>query len=138
MEVHSPTVRADVDIAADIDAIIVRYPPLAHDRGHLQVSVNNGVAAVAGHVRSFNTRDYFLQALAGVDGLKSVNADYLHADEAVRLALGQVIPAGVITTVEYGTVVFSGRLPEGISADEVVSRAGGVPGVRRVVAVFRD
>ena len=138
MEAHSPTARADVDIAADIDEIILRYPPLVHDRSHLRVSVSDGVATVAGHVRSLNTRDYFLQALAGVDGLKSVDTDYLHIDELVRLALGRVLPLGVIANVEYGTVVLSGRLPDGLSEDDVVARAGGVPGVRRVVVAFRD
>jgi osmotically-inducible protein OsmY len=137
VEAHSSTARADVDIAADIEAIIQRYPPLVHDRPHLRVSVSDGVATVAGHLRSLNTRDFFLQALATVDGLKRVDSDFLHVDELVRLALGQVLPVGVIANTEYGTVVLSGRLPEAMSEDAVVARAGSVPGVRRVVVAFR-
>ena len=138
IEAHSPTARADADIAADIDEIIVRYAPLVHDRTHLRVTVSDGQATVAGHVRSLNTRDYFLQALAGIDGLKHVNADYLHVDETLRLALGQALPLGIIANVEYGTVVLSGSQPDGMTEEEVVARAGGVPGVRRVVVAFRD
>ena len=138
MEAHSPTARADVDIAADIDEIILHYAPLVHDRTHLRVTVSDGVATVAGYVRSLNTSDYFLQALGGVDGLQGVSTDNLHIDELLRLALGRVLPVGVIANVEYGTVVLSGRLPDGLSEADVVARAGSVPGVRRAVVAFRD
>lgn len=138
MEAQSPAARADVEIEADIDNIIVRYPPLNHDRNHLHVDVQNGVANIRGHVRSVNTRDFFLQALGTVDGLKGVNADYLHVDETIRLALGRVLPVGVLANVEYGTVVLSGEQPADTSVDEIVGKAGSVPGVRRVVIAFRD
>lgn len=137
MEAHAPTARADVDIAADIGDIMQRYPPLVRDRRHLRVDVRDGVASVAGHVRSFNTRDYFLDAIGKVDGIASVNASYLHVDEAIRLAAGAVIPVGVIANVEYGTVVLSGRQPDGLEIDALVARVGSVAGVRRVVVAFR-
>lgn len=138
VETYSPTVRGDAEIAADIDAIIQQYPPLVHDRNHLRVSVLGGVATVSGHLRSLNTRDYFLQALAAVDDLQVVNTDYLHVDEIIRLSMGRVLPLGVIANVEYGTVVLSGQLPPDQSVDDIVTKIGGVPGVRRVVVAFRD
>lgn len=138
-EAQSPAVPTDAEIAAAIvDNIILRYPPLTHDRNHLRIDVHDGVATIGGHVRSVNTYDYFLQALKSVGGLKDVNTTYLHVDEAIRLGLGRVMPVGVIANVEYGTVVLSGEPPAGSTVDEIVAKAGSVPGVRRVVIAFRD
>lgn len=138
MEDHSPAVRTDADITADIDAIIQRYPPLVHDRGHLSVTAQNGAVSVRGHVRSLNTRDYLVEALRTVDGVSSVNADYLHVDETIRLSIGQVVPVGVIANVEYGTVVLSGQLSADMTIDDLAGRVGSVAGVRRVVIALRD
>lgn len=137
-EVHAPVVRPDTDIRADIESLIVHYPPLNNDRFHIQVRVEGGVALLSGHVRSFNTYSYFMQALEQVPDLRGVNADYLHVDENIRLEVGSVLPAGLIANVSYGTVVLSGKSPDDMTIDEVVARIGAIPGVVRVVVALRD
>jgi osmotically-inducible protein OsmY len=138
MEAHSPVVRTDADITADIETIIQAYPPLVHDRGHLQVAVQNNTVTLGGHVRSLNTHEYLLEAVRKVEGVSSLDATYLHVDETMRLSIGQVIPVGVIANVEYGTVILSGRLTTDLSIDELAARVGSVPGVRRVVIALRN
>ena len=138
IEAQTPVTRADADIAAEIEDVIVRYPPLAHDRNHLHVDVRNGMATISGHLRTYNTRDFLLQALESIDGLRGADTSYLHIDDGIRIAVGRVIPVGVFANAEYGTVVLSGELPDGTTVDELVSRVGAVPGVRRVIIALRD
>ena len=72
------------------------------------------------------------------EGVTGVDLSRLFDDDFIRLEAGKAIPVGVIANIEYGTVVLTGRLPQNMSADEVVSKVGTVPGVRRVVTAFRN
>ncbi|MFO7323746.1 MAG: BON domain-containing protein [Chloroflexota bacterium] len=137
-EVQELTARPDTDIEADIQNLIIHYPPLNNDRHQITVTVRDGVAILSGHIRSLNTYDYFMRRLPSVPGLRDVNAEKLYVDENLRLAAGQVLPAGLIANVEYGTVILTGRQPEGITVDEVVARLATIPGVVRVVTALRS
>ena len=58
--------RPDADIQADIEQMIARYPPLAHDRHSIRIRVNEGKVMLSGYVRTLATRRYFLTSLASV------------------------------------------------------------------------
>jgi osmotically-inducible protein OsmY len=137
-QAKTSTTIPDADLQRALDHAVITYPPLVNDRGHFAVTVKNGAVTVSGHVKTVNSQDVLLDRLAGVDGVKSVKNTKLYADETVRLAVGQVIPFGVFTTVEYGTVILSGRLPEGDIAEAVTKKVARVKGVNRVVTAFRD
>jgi osmotically-inducible protein OsmY len=128
--------RPDIDIHNDILDLIVHYPPLNADRHHIHVEVSDGAVVVHGHTRTPITRQYLLDALKHVDGVQRVNADRFYDEESLRLEAGRAIPRGVLVNNRYGTLILSGRLPAGISIDQVLEAVSRIPGVERVVTEF--
>lgn len=128
--------RQDVDILDAVHSLIAKYPPLAADRHHLRVSVLTGVVMVEGHVKTPITRQYLIERVAAVDGVRGISAESLFDDETIRLEVGSRLPDGVLANPVYGVMVLSGKLPAGMTDADVARLAAGIPGVTRVVANF--
>ncbi len=128
--------RTDLDIQDDIEAVLAHYPPLTHDRHHLQVTVQNGTVTASGYTRTSITRRYLVNALKQIPGVTQVNADSLYCDDGIRLDIGRVIPVGVIANVMHGTVILTGALPAGSNEADVVTAIANIPGVRAVKTQF--
>ncbi|MBI5671007.1 MAG: BON domain-containing protein [Chloroflexi bacterium] len=140
MMVHTTVVtrRPDVDIQADIERLLLTYPPLTKDRHSIQVQVQDGAVTVTGHVQTPNTRRYFLNLIPTVEGVTSVDATRLFDDESIRLEVGRLLPTGVrVGRFQYGNVVLTGRLPDDVNADDLLEQVRQVPGVRRIITDFR-
>ncbi len=136
-EPQTMTARPDEDILDDIENLIVHYPPLVNDRHQIQVSVTDGIATLAGYTKTPVTHRYLFDSVSVTPGVKTVEADRLYDDETFRLQAAKIIPPGVSVNVEYGTLILSGRLPEGKTEEDVVNSLRVIPGVRRVVTSFR-
>jgi osmotically-inducible protein OsmY len=134
--VNRVTARPDIDIHNDILDLIVHYPPLNADRHHIHVEVKGGATVIHGHTRSSITRRYLLDSLGKVEGVQSVNADHFYDEETIRLDAGQVIPRGVLVNTRYGTLVLSGKLPDGTTIEQAVEAVSKIPGVERVMTEF--
>lgn len=131
--------RPDIDIIEDIEDIIAHYPPAMRDRRHIHISAQAGHVTLTGNVMSPNTRAVLLEKIASVAGVQSVNADRLYDDESIRLDVGRLIESGsMFARIEYGTVVLSGYVPAGKTADEYARQVAQVSGVRRVVTTFKN
>jgi osmotically-inducible protein OsmY len=124
--------RTDIDIEADIERIMAHYPPLTHDRRFIHVTVQNGTVTVSGYTRTGITRRYLIEALTKIPDVARVDADRLYSDDAVRLEIGRLIPAGVIANVYYGVVVLTGAALNGANAANITAAVENVPGVRMV------
>ncbi|MDX2141476.1 MAG: BON domain-containing protein [Chloroflexota bacterium] len=135
MAEQTQAVRTDVDILADIQRWMNSYPPFVNDRHHVQVDMKNGTAYVHGNTKSPVTRKYVQEHMREVEGVQSVDASGLHDDDTIRLALGKLMPAGVIANVEWGMVVLSGKLPADSEVEALMAQVGTIAGVRRVVTV---
>jgi osmotically-inducible protein OsmY len=133
---NSVETRPDIDIHNDILDLIVHYPPLNADRHHIHVEVTNGAAVIHGHTRSPITHRYLLDALGTINGVQSVNAEHFYDEETIRLDAGRVVPPGVLVNTRYGTLILSGRLPEGTTVEQVITAVSRVPGVERVITEF--
>ncbi|MEQ8676946.1 MAG: hypothetical protein RLP44_07770 [Aggregatilineales bacterium] len=129
--------RPDMDILADIHHVERGYPPLVNDRHQVNFEVNDGVVTVSGYTKATPTYNYTLGRVADIDGVKEVIAHNFFNDETIRLDVGRTIPVGVVLSVEYGTVILAGKLPDGTTIEEVVREVGLVEGVRRVITEFR-
>jgi hypothetical protein len=79
-----------------------------------------------------------LEALEHIQGVSGVEDERLHDEETIRHEIGQHIPSGVFASVDYGTVILTGRVPAHTSAAEITAGVSQVQGVRRVVTSFRD
>lgn len=134
-DAQTPVARLDVDILADIQRWIYTYPPLSNDRRHIQVRVEDGVVRIAGNIKSPITRDYLRRNLGEVAGVHQIDDLALHDDDAIRLALGTVVPPGTIANLEWGIVILSGVLPTDEALEALVTQIAQIPGVQRVVAV---
>jgi osmotically-inducible protein OsmY len=130
------TMRTDLDIDDDIERIIAHYPPLTQDRHNIDVIVQNGVVTLTGHTRTGITRRYLIEAVNNVPDVVRVEADNLHSDGVIRLEIARLIPVGVIANLLYGTVILTGRLPEGVNEEELITAVDNVPGVRAVRTQF--
>lgn len=128
------TQRDDTSILEDINHLIATYPPLANDRHAIHVNVNNGAVTVTGHVMTTNTRRFFLSRITSVEGVKSVDAENLHDDTAIRILLSPLIPAGVQANIRHGVVVLSGTPPQDIEA--LANKILELRGVEKVVSGF--
>lgn len=128
------TQREDTAILEDIYHLIATYPPLANDRHAIKVSVNNGAVTVSGHVMTTNTRRFFLSRLTSVEGIKSVDAENLHDDTAIRILLSPLIQAGVQANIRHGVVILSGEPPQNI--EELANKILELRGVEKVISGF--
>lgn len=133
------THRPDMDIQADIERMMLTYPPLTKDRHSVHIHVHDGAVKVTGHVQTPNTRRYFLNSIPAVDGVTSIDATQLFDDESIRLEVGRLLPAGVrVGRCQYGNVVLVGRPLDGVDAADIVRKVREVPGVRQVITDFRQ
>ena len=128
--------RADVDIAEDIAGVIRAYPPLQASRPFTSVTVDNGQVAVSGNVRSALARRYLLDRIPRLAGVTGVNAEKLHDDDMLLIAIGELIPDGIYAAALYGAIALTGMLPRDKSAQALVDAVKAVPGVRHVTANF--
>lgn len=128
------TQRDDTTILEDISHLIATYPPLANDRHAIHVQVQNGAVTVSGHVMTTNTRRFFLSRITSIDGVKSVDAENLHDDTAVRIQLSPLIPAGVQANIRHGVVILSGEPPQNIEA--LANKILELKGVEKVISGF--
>jgi hypothetical protein len=131
------TARLDMDILADIQRWIYTYPPLSHDRRHIHVSVEEGVAHISGNIKTPITRDYLRKHIREVPGVRQIEDSNLYDDDSIRLGLGNILPPGALANPEWGMVVLSGKLPTGEALDTLVGQIGQIAGVHKVVAVER-
>lgn len=128
--------RPDVDILADVEATITYYPPMVNDRHHVKVKVQEGVVELLGYVKTPITRNYLQDHLAQINGVRGVDVSRLYNDEDLRREIGQHIPFGVWANVEYGHVILTGHLPDGMSAANLTTQISRVAGVRSVRTSF--
>jgi hypothetical protein len=131
------TQRPDMDIEADLQELLVLYPPLAHDRHRLRYTVQDGHITIAGHVLSRVTHHYLVNNLPLLDGVQSVDTSQLYQDEDIRIDIGRLMPFGIFVNVEYGTVKLTGKLPPDTTVEGLVNQAMTVPGVERVVTALQ-
>ncbi|MBZ0292145.1 MAG: BON domain-containing protein [Anaerolineae bacterium] len=135
-ETNIATTRPDADIAADIEHLIRRYPPMMNDRHHVKFTVLEGKVTLIGYLKTPITQRYLTETISQVKGVTEVNASGLFDDEDIRLGVGQVIPVGVYCNIEYGAVVLTGHLPAGIDVAALTAEVEKVPGVRYVKTNF--
>jgi osmotically-inducible protein OsmY len=128
--------RPDIDIDDDVLDIILHYPPLAADRHHLTIRVENGIVSLSGHTSNPISRKYLVDKVAEIPGVVGVNADALYDDASINLNVGRMIPPGVLANTRYGIVVLSGKLPSDVNVDTLVGQVAEIAGVRRVVTGF--
>jgi hypothetical protein len=129
--------RSDQAIHDDIIHLITQYPPLQKDRNAFQVAVSHGRVIVNGHVSTPNIRTYFVNLLAHIPGVNTVEADTLHDDQTIKLEVARRLPPGLkVARVTYGQVVLVGEPPMGMPDSSLIGLVGAVPGVSRVLTGF--
>jgi osmotically-inducible protein OsmY len=128
--------RPDVDIEEEIELLIRSFAPLKASRPYFTVKSTGGHIQLEGNVRSPQARRVLIDNIPHIKGVVSVDSTNLYDDEMVRLAVGQLLPAGIVASVHYGAVALTGQLPDGASADVILNAVKGVAGVRRVGAEF--
>lgn len=128
--------RPDVDIVEELGDIIAHYPPLQQDRHRLTITSAGGVVDLSGHVKTPISRRYLVDKARSVPGVRGVNSERLYDEQVIRLEVGRRIPNGVLANVQYSTVILTGELPEGVTAQEVVAQVAQIPGIERVVTKF--
>lgn len=136
MEMPQTTSRPDVDIEEDVAQLIRSYSPLKASRGYFSYKANAGHVTLEGNVRSPQARRVLVDNVPHISGVTGLNADHLIDDEAIRIAVGALLPAGVYANVHFGAVALTGRLPAGENADSIIGKVNTVAGVRRVGAEF--
>jgi hypothetical protein len=129
--------RHDLDIRADINRLMIRYPPLSHDRDQIEIDVQDGVVTLRGYVRSRPTYEYLLNHIPAIRGVKTVDHDEFFCDEVLRLQLGRLVPYGVIVNLDYGTAILTGKRPEDISIEKLVKQIAQIRGVHRVITSLK-
>jgi osmotically-inducible protein OsmY len=133
-EPKAPVERHPLDIEHDIHELIHTYAPLRHDRHRVHITVNDGHVVLSGYIKAIPTYEYLVNNVPLIDGVKSVDSTNLHEDETIRREVGQVVPAGIQVNIEYGAVILSGSLPQGVTIEELAQKVGMVPGVHRVIS----
>lgn len=92
---------------------------------------------MSGNVSNPINRRYLVDRAATVPGVTAVDAERLADDVSINIAAGRLLPHGMVAHSHHGTVVLSGRLPEGIDLDAVANRVAALPGVQRVIVSLR-
>ena len=128
--------RPDEDIEEEIELLIRSFAPLKASRNYFRFKSTNGHVTVEGNIRSPQARRVLLDNLPHIRGVIGVDSTKLYDDEMVRVAVGQLLPPGVLATVHYGAVALTGDLPDGASADAIIEAVRQLSGVRRVGAEF--
>ncbi|MEM6284372.1 MAG: BON domain-containing protein [Chloroflexota bacterium] len=132
-------VRPDVDIDEDIDHMLTRpgFEAVRHDRARMEIAVTNGAVTITGHTRTAQTPDVLSREVAKIPGVKSVDVSQLYNDDALRVLSGQMTPVEVFTAVSYGAVVLTGKIPAGMTLEEIVAKVEAIEGVRKVIPNFK-
>jgi osmotically-inducible protein OsmY len=128
--------RPDVDIEEEIELLIRSFAPLKASRPYFTIRSIEGNVKVEGNVRNPQARRVLLDNIPHIRGVVGCDSSQLFDDEMVRVAVGQLLPPGVVSNVHYGAVALTGKLPEGASADTIAEAIRAIPGVRRVGAEF--
>lgn len=128
--------RPDIDIMAELNHLLTQYRPLMHDRHNIQFDVQAGVVTVEGYVKSRPAYNYLLNALPRVEGVQAVYSAEFYSDEGLRLDVARVLPTGMTVTMEYGSAILSGPMPEDTPIEAIVRQVAGVVGIRRVLATL--
>jgi hypothetical protein len=128
--------RPDEDIEEEIELLIRSFSPLKTSRGYFSYKSVDGHVTVDGNVRSPQARRVLIDNIPHIRGVASCDSTKLVDDEMVRLAVGELLPPGVLASVHYGAVALTGNLPEGASADTISDAVRKIPGVRRVGSEF--
>ncbi len=128
--------RPDVDIEEEIELLIRSFAPLKASRKYFTFKSTDGNVVVEGNVRNPQARRVLLDNIPHIRGVVSCDSSRLYDDEMVRVAVGLLLPPGVLASVHYGAVALTGKLPDGASADAIMKAVAEVPGVRRVGAEF--
>jgi osmotically-inducible protein OsmY len=125
--------RPAEDISEDIAALIRRFQPLAQSRHWFTYTVAEGVVTVRGNIKSPVGARVLLDNLPDIPGVVAVNAADLHDDPTLRVAVGKLLPPGIVITIDFGRVVLSGQLPPRRKPEALIRKIEAVPGVRRVI-----
>lgn len=128
--------RPDVDIEEDVAQLIRSYPPLQMSRAYFTYRSVDGVLQLHGNVRTPQARRVLVENAARIPGVMQVDNNDLHDDEALRMAIGQLLPVGVYATVHGGVVSLTGQHLDHEAAQLLISAVQAVPGVRRVGATI--
>lgn len=136
MQMPAATHRPDVDIEEDIAELIRSYSPLKASRQYFNYKSQGGSVILDGNVRSPQARRVLVDNIPHIPGVTGLDANGLFDDETVRIGVGARLPTGVFANVHYGAVALTGRLPEGMSAQDLINSVSSVAGVRRVGAEF--
>lgn len=128
--------RPAADIISDVHSLLATYPPVAHDRRYLRITVEDGRVTVSGHVTTRITQRFIEANIPEIPGVQSVDFSALYNDDQLRVEVGRVVPPGVFVNIRYGAVALTGRLPEGTDAAQIVAQISAIPGVVRVVTAF--
>mgnify|MGYP002396552825 CR=1 FL=1 len=137
-ETQNPIVISDLDIEAGIHHVMATYPPLTNDRHRVDVTIEDGVVHVSGYVKSAPTYKYLVNHFSSVKGVREFILEDFYNDEDIRLDVAKAVPPGLSVNVEYGAVILSGRLPDGMEIKELVRQVGLVDGVHRVRTHFTN
>lgn len=124
--------RPDEDIAADIASLIRSYPPLFQARHWIAYTVEGGIVTVNGHIKSPIAQRVLVDNLPTIPGVTELDASAVYNDEALRRAVGQVLPHGLWASLDFGAVLIEGTLPAGSKVDAIVADVSAIPGVRHV------
>jgi osmotically-inducible protein OsmY len=126
------TSRPDVDIEEEVARLIRSYPPLQMSRPYFSYQSVNGVLHLHGNVRTPQARRVLVDNAGKIPGVMQVEQTDLHDDEALRIAIGQFLPAGIFATVHGGVVSLTGRKLEQADAQALIDKVQTTAGVRRV------
>ena len=128
----TPAYRPAEDIAENIAALVRAYPPLMHSRHTFSYNVAEGVVTLKGHIKSVIAERVLLDNVPHIPGVEAVEAKELYNDEALRMAVARVIPAGILVNIDSGYVHVSGMLPPRRKPEALVKKIEDIKGVRGV------
>ncbi|HRL11264.1 MAG TPA: hypothetical protein PKX07_05260 [Aggregatilineales bacterium] len=133
---NSASLRPDLDILDDIQALVNQYPPMRHERHFVEFKVDGARVIVTGNLRSGITARLLRQALMTVPGIHEIDASALFDDDTIRLSVGQLVPPGVFVNLSNGAVALTGKMPADLTDAQLVERVTAIPGVTRVVTAL--
>lgn len=128
--------RTDEDIMQDLHRLVRSYKPLIMSRGRFRYHVRNGVVMLSGNINTRVNRQLFVDEIVQLDGVVALDDTHLYDDDTLSLMIAKLLPNGVRLHCDHGVIILTGRLPDDVSADELVGRITEVPGVRAVTTKF--
>jgi osmotically-inducible protein OsmY len=137
---NSRTERIDINLLDMVNEALYHLSFIRQSGLHLQIKVLAKVVTMSGFVPSYNMRRMVLQAVAQVQGVKSV-VDSLYTDRDLAIDVSQLLKLDPITehahnirvTSNQGHVTLTGK----VATIEIIEAAGQlpfrVPGVKGVI-----